>query len=886
MKKFYLIISALMLGFNIVKAQLPTGTYSDYFREGTFLLMEENYDQALNNFLMAYQKDSSSANINYNVGACYLNSPMKKGLAERYLAKAVTNISKNYSPDSPSEKGAPPMALLLYGKALHLNYKFDEASAQYDAFEKAYAKDKDSRADLEFLKSQTMFAKELVAAPINVRVENLGDSINGEYPDFSPVLSADERMLIYTTRRNMPGAEKGLDGQYPEDIVVSYKNDNNIWSGPKSISEFINTSGNEASINLTADGQTLIAFKGISEKDGNIYYSTWDGKSWSSLQDFGSDINSKYWESHACLSADNNVLYFVSDRPGGYGGRDIYRCVKLPNDKWSLAQNVGPIINTKYDEDGPFLHPDGVTMIFASDGHRTMGGFDIFVSIIEEDKKFSEPFNMGYPINTPGDDVFFVTSPDGKRGYFSSSKDGGKGEKDIYMMFIPDAKEKPLALFKGSILPADGEKLPEDLEIIVTNKETGEIVGRYRPKANGTFSTILPPNKNYNFSYQSKGEEFYNEDLYVSNEVTYQEIKKEINLEPVSLLGKVKVKEKAVILNTIVFNNVREKQPVPNAKITLTEKGGADSNFEVDAKGKKEGTPLGFEKSYTVVAEANGKKSEAISFNTIGVKGSKSITQILYLEAKPVKAFDLLLNITVVNAKRKPLPNTSVTLTGNDGSKYDGITDEKGRIQNIELSKDVNYDVLAENSGNVSDKMLFTTLNVTAKKVYEKVITINMVSPVASGNTNGKNGNNDGGTTNGNPNSTTASGNNRNVGCGTAVTYKKYFAYNQNEVEAASDWANLIDGIVSKTKECNPTVKIMSSASQVPTRAYPTNRDLAKSRADNLEAKIKADVAAKGGDASKIEFKLIYQVRGPVYNSDYQDTEKYSKYQYVKVISR
>ena len=891
MKKFYLIIITLILGSNLLKAQLPSGSYSDYFREGTFLLIEENYDMAQKNFLQAYKIDSSSANINYNVGACYLNSATKKSWAERYLAKSITNISKNYNPDSPSEKGAPPMAYLLYGKALHFNYKFDEANAQYDIFEKNYAKDKTSKEEVAFLKMQTTYAKELVAAPINVKVENLGDSINSEYPDFSPVLSADERMIIYTTRRpNSTGGEKGLDGQYSEDIVVAYKDDNNIWSTPKPVSEFINTNGNEASINLTPDGQTLIVYQDIGKGGGDVFFSTWDGKDWSSLQQFGSDVNTKYWETHACLSADNNTLYFVSDRPGGYGGRDIYRCVKLPNGKWSLAQNVGPTINTKYDEDGPFIHPDGITLIFSSNGHKTMGGFDIFVSIIEEDKKFSEPYNMGYPINTPGDDVFFVTSPDGKRGYFSSSKDGGHGEKDIYMMFIPDAKEKPLALFKGGIIPADGEKLPDDLEIVVTNKETGEIVGRYRPKANGTFSTILPPNKNYNFSYQAKGEEFYNEDLYVTNEVTYQEIKKEINLEPVSLLGKVKVKSKGVILNTIVLNNAKDKQPISGAKVTLTEKGGVDTNFDTDAKGKKDGTPLAFDKMYTLVAESNGKKSAVNSFNTVGIKGSKSITQVLFIDGKPAKTFDLFLNVTVVNGKRKPLANTNVTLNGNDGSKYDGVTDAKGHIKNIELFKDVNYDLIGENNGVTSDKVLFTTMNVTAKKVYEKTLVINS-SAIASNNGNNNNGNNNAnnnsGNNNGNNNNNGRSTfNGNNTGCGNAVTYGYYFSYDKNDVNEANDWNSLIDAIVAKTKECNPLVKVMSSASQVPTHAFSSNKELAKSRAENLEAKIKADVAAKGGDASKIDFKSISQVRGPVYEGDYQNKEKYGKYQYVKVIAK
>lgn len=772
MKKNYWLIITLFFCVKLVHAQLPSGKYSDYFREGSFLLGEENYDVALKNFLEAYKLDSSSANINFNVGFCYLNSSSNRGLAERYLAKATTKITKNYSNDNPSEKAAPPLAIFYYGKALHFNYKFDEAIAQYDLFDKEYAKDKKTKEDVAYFREQTIYAKELVAVPLNVKIENLGDSINSIYPDYSPVLSADEATLIYTTRRNTStGGDRTPDGQYYEDIVISYKDQNGIWSSPKSIGQFVNTNGHEGSINLTADGQTLIVFRDDAG-NGNIYFSTWDGKDWSSLQSFGSDINSKYWESHACLSADNNTLYFVSDRPGGYGGRDIYRCVKLPNGAWSKATNVGPTINTKYDEDGPFIHPDGVTLIFASNGHKSMGGFDIFFSTIEEDKKFSEPVNMGYPINTPDDDVFFVSSPDGKRGYFSSAAAGGLGEKDIYTMFIPGAKEKPLALFKGSIVPADGTKLPDDLEIVVTNKETGELVGRYRPKENGTFATILAPNKNYNFSYQAKGQEFYNEDIFVSNDLAYQEIKKEINLDPVNLLGTINPKGKAIVLNTLVLNNTKDKQPVSNAKITLKEKGGSDKDFLVDENGKKDATGLEADKTYTMYAELNGKKSPVTTFNTIGIKGSKTISQIVYLNA-----------------------SSSETENNDNGPKP-------------------------------------------------------------------------------------------NVACGSPVKYRQNFEYNVNDVEEKKDWEILIDGIVSKTKECNPLVKIMSSASQVPTKAFANNHELAESRANKMEEKIKAAVAAKGGDASKIEFKKISAVRGPNYASDYKDKKKYGPFQYVRVIAR
>ena len=777
MKKYCLLILVVLFGINTIKAQLPSGSYTDYFREGMFLVGEENYDMALKNFLEAYKIDSSSANINFNIGFCYLNSSINKGLAEGYLAKSLKDISKNYKSDSPTEKSAPPLAVFYYGKALHINYKFDEAGVQYDNFLNTYARDKATKDDVAYYKEQNEYAKELVIAPINVKIQNLGDSINSTFPDYSPVLSADESSLIYTTRRNTgTGGERLQDGQYYEDIVISYKNANGVWSSPKSVSQNINTPGHDASINLTADGQTLIVFRD-DNGNGNVYFSTWDGKDWSPLQSFGSDINSKYWESHACLSADNNTLYFVSDRPGGYGGRDIYRCVKLPNGAWSKALNVGPIVNTKYDEDGPFIHPDGVTLMFASSGHKSMGGFDIFFTTIEEDKKFAEPVNMGYPINTTDDDVFFVTSPDGKRGYFSSAKDGGFGEKDIYMMSIPDAKEKPLVLFKGAIVAAEGEKLPEDILIVVTNKETGEVVGNYRPKENGTFATILAPNKNYTFSYQVKGQEFYNEDIFVPSDLAYQEIKKEINLDPVNLLGSVKGKAKGVSLNVIVLNNAKDRQPVPNAKITLSQKGGSDVNFDVDVNGKKDATPLEFEKSYTIVAEANGKKSKATQFNTIGLKINKSITEVLYMDDSRVAV---------------------------------------------------------------------------------------------------KGGNNNTDNTNYTP----------NVACGSPVKFKQNFGYNVNEIEEKKDWDVLVDAIVSKTKECNPTVKIMSSASQVPTKAFNGNKALAETRASKMEEKIKAAVTAKGGDASKINFVKISAVRGPVYESDYQNTKKYGPFQYVRVIAR
>jgi tetratricopeptide (TPR) repeat protein len=851
-------------------AQTKAG-YKEYFKEGSFLLLEENYDLALTNFKNAYQIDSSNANINYNVGFCYLNSSTQKVKAESYLEKAVKNISKTYKEDDASEKSAPSIARYYYAKALHLNYKFDEALTQFNLFEgDIKGVDKEWKKELAYDKAACMFAKEASASPLNLQITNVGDSINGEYPDFSPVLSADERMMIYTTRRpNTTGGEKDNNGFYYEDVVVSYKDDNGKWSKPANLSPYINTRGMEASINLSPDGQTLIVYRDAGEGgNGNIYYSTWDGVNWSSLQEFGSDVNTKYWESHACLSADGRALYFVSDRPGGYGGKDIYRCIKLPNGKWSKALNLGKTINTAYNEDGAFIHPDGKTFFFTSEGHKTMGGYDIMFATMEDENHFVDITNMGSPINTPDDDVFYTTSPDGRRAYFSSSKDGGFGEKDIYMISIPDAKEKALALFKGQIIPADGEKLPEEIIIVVTDKNTGEVVGTYRPKmVNGTFTTILPPGREYNFSYQTKDrEEFYNEDVFVTNDLTYQEIKREVNLEPVKLVGKIRAKSKAIILNTIVLNNPKNKKNVPGASIVLQDAGGASQNFVANENGRYEGVTLKTDNTYIVYAESDGKKSKPQTFNTNGIKSAKIINQILYIDgAKASASSGAVLDVLVVNnAKaKKPITNANITLMDADGNKYQAVTDAKGKVKGIDLMEESNYELSASKDAATSEKVMFTTNNLKGVKVIKKTLYLDASSGSSEPST----------------------GNASTVDVDLPNTqYEFYFKFNKNKIdEAATTWTNFISKAVEMSKEKVIVIAIKSSASYVPTRAFRNNKALAQSRARKTQDKILEAIVSKGGNSANIKFKRSSRVGGPKYRSDFRKRKaKYEKHQYVK----
>ncbi len=873
MRIIYCLIFVTFCG--LLGAQTTTPTYADYFQEGVYLLVENNVDKAQKNFEQAYAMDSTSANINYMMGVCYLQSPLEKEKAEYFLEKAVKNVSKNYKGDDPNEKAAAPITHLYYGQALHINYKFDEAIEQFETFRKFVGEE-----DKEFQKiinkeiNTSKLAKEMVAHPLNVIITNLGDSVNSEFPEYSAVFSADERTLIYTTRRpNSLGGLKTEDDKYYEDIVVSYRDDKDQWTKPVPLSTYVNTMGHEASINLSPDGQTLIIFKSDEGKnpegDGNIYYTTFDGNDWSPLKEFGTDVNSEYQESHACLSADGNLLFFSSERPGGEGGKDIYRCIKLPNGKWSKAFNMGPLINTPYDEDGGFIHPDGKTFFFASNGPKSMGGYDIMYATLNDENRFANVTNIGYPINTTDDDVFYVTSPDGQRGYFSSAKAGGYGEKDIYKITIEEKKENFLALFKGQLLAAEGEKLPPDIQIIVTDKESNELIGTYRPRSvNGTFSTILPPGREYNFSYQTdNGEEFYNEDVFVSSDVAYQEIKREVSLEAVKLGGKLRVKKTGITMNAVVLDNARNKKPVPGSRLIVEEEGGSAQFYEPDANGNVNNIILQPEKKYKVYSEVNGKRSQPAEVSTIGLKTARIISQMVYTEGKPEKSVskELLLDVIVKNSRnKKPVPDVSVILSDADGEKQELITDKTGQLKNIELSPETKYELIATKDGHVSEKNTFATGVIGAGKRISQTLVLFYESPEEKERAE-------------------RIRKARYVEPGSQYTFNyKYGRKVVNEKEQR--WIMFIDYITKASQtRASVTVFIRSSASKVPTRGRGGNKKLAAIRGKNFENLIRKNLEERGVDMSKVKFVRSSVVSGPNYKGDWKiGRKKYERYQYVR----
>jgi len=402
MKQLKTISLSIFILFSISNILSQTdNNFDTKFEEAQKTSKEGDYYAALPMYLHLYKTDTSNANINYLIGNCYLQARSNKAKALPYLERALLSISNKYDEGSSKERNAPLLTYKLLGDAYHIHSKFNKAIELYQRYQKELLfykmKDtenlKDAKRKIEMCKT----GLELTAAPLNVKIENMGKSVNSPFADYSPVLTADQSTMIFTTRRSQStGGEILENGKYFEDIYISTF-DNNKWSEAQSIGKPINTDGNEASVGISPDGQEILIYKD-DNGDGNIYSTTLNGDIWTEPIKLNSNINSKHWEPSAFISADGHAIYFTSNRPGGFGGRDIYVSQKDPKGEWGKAVNMGALINTPFDEDAPFIHPDGVTLFFSSNGHNTMGGFDIFFSSLSDDgTKWTSPQKCRVP---------------------------------------------------------------------------------------------------------------------------------------------------------------------------------------------------------------------------------------------------------------------------------------------------------------------------------------------------------------------------------------------------------------------------------------------------------------------------------------------------------
>ncbi|HSZ71882.1 MAG TPA: OmpA family protein [Cytophagaceae bacterium] len=379
-------------------------------------LFEDNfYRKALPFYEQILTTEPNNPKSLFKSGVCYLNRYSKD--------KALVNIQKAYELDPKVDKHVH----YWLGRAYHLNYQFDKAKEEYNVYKNTLGKADSRRKEVEQYIEQVDLSKKFVSVPSNFLVENMGPTINSSFSEHSPVASSNDSTLYFTTRRLKEGEKEEKDGEPFEDIFFSKKNADGSWSAITSLN--LNTSGHDASIQLYDNDTKLLLYR--SSKDGDIFISQKEGEIWGDPKPFN-EINSGDFESDAFVSPDGKTVYFATNHYKKFGDMDIYYITKNEDGSWSKHKEMEGEINTEGDEDAPFITPDGKTLYFSSRGHKGMGGFDVFKSKLQADGSWSDPVNVGYPINTPDDDVYFYYAASDDKAYIASYRDGGYGEKDIY----------------------------------------------------------------------------------------------------------------------------------------------------------------------------------------------------------------------------------------------------------------------------------------------------------------------------------------------------------------------------------------------------------------------------------------------------------------------
>jgi hypothetical protein len=464
------------------------------FERGEYFFNEKSYSLALQEYKKLEIDYPDEEVVLFRIGVCYINMNGDKSRSLDYLIRLNPHKFKKTD-------------LLFYlARANHLNYNFDQAMLMYSQFlNSKHGKGKEKL--IAHLIQNCQNGKDLYASPGPAQIINLGPPVNTEDAEYSPTVSSDESSMIFTY--SGPRSQGGLQsepgvpseaGQYFEDIFETHKDSVGKWTKPEPINS-INTNGPDAAISLSNDGQKLFVFKNTTGEGGDIYLSKLEGATWTEPEPLRGEVNTEAWEGSASLSADEQTLYFSSERPGGYGGRDLYSATLQPDGSWAQVKNLGPKINTEYNDDSPVIHPDGISLYFQSEGHNSMGGNDIFVSMLVNDSVWQDPVNLGYPINTPDDDVFFFPGSGGNRGYYSSGKAGGQGQQDIYLV-DGLARKSRLVMVKGVVTIDDK---PVEASITIADEKKGTELHHHSNSVSGKYLVNLKPDKNFKIKFKAQG---------------------------------------------------------------------------------------------------------------------------------------------------------------------------------------------------------------------------------------------------------------------------------------------------------------------------------------------------------------------------------------------
>lgn len=482
----------------------------------------KSYDQALPHFLEAIQLGEKDPIVYYKTAVCY-----QKSKTSGDHVKAIPYLEYTLA----NGGNVPNTVHYELGELYLQDESIQKAIDSFTKYKEIVKTDKKAIAQADEALDMCHNAITFMSVPRNIKVNNFGSVINTKYTEYNPVVSADESVMAFTALRPNTGKTRTGD-KFIEEIYISYNNSGN-WSEPKVVP--VASDYNVGTAGMSPDGQKMLIFMGGITDPGSLFVINKAGETWSKPGLITPTLNTpKFLESTASITPDGKTIYFASDRLGGQGGLDIYKTQMQANGSWSPPVNLGPEVNTKANEDAPFIHPDQKTLFFTSDGHKTMGGRDIFMTK-QVNGKWTPPENMGYPVNTTANDNYFTLIADGTRAYFSSDRKGGLGEQDIYYLDMPaESSNIPLTMIKGKILNAEtGKPIPTKIYLIdnTTNKKLDFV---YSPDPEtGNYLVILPPSKNYDMIIESEGFLPYTVNINIPNQEYFYELYQMINLKTI-----------------------------------------------------------------------------------------------------------------------------------------------------------------------------------------------------------------------------------------------------------------------------------------------------------------------------------------------------------------
>jgi outer membrane protein OmpA-like peptidoglycan-associated protein/tetratricopeptide (TPR) repeat protein len=501
------------------------------------------YDRAMQTIMLSTEKDQAQTIQNLQKAIEeypeYLDAYVQLGSIYEQNKKydqALSCFDKAYQIDSAYFLPG----YLLYAKAKAGAGRFAEALQLTDHFLAQANLRESSRQNALKWKAHFTFGLESLRENIPFQPVNLGDSINTADPEYFPSLPIDQKMLIFT--RNLHNRN--------EDFFISHLLQDTVWSKALPISGNINSVYNEGGQTISQDGKVLLYT--ICNRPGgmgscDIYYAVKTDSGWSPPQNMGPPVNSPYWDTQPCLSPDNHDLYFVSNRPGGYGGSDIYVCHLQPDGRWSKPQNLGPDINTPGDESSPFIHADNQTLYFASSGLPGLGGVDLYYVRRNPDGSWNKPHNLGYPINTIDHDGSLFVAADGKTAYFASDRSDSRGQLDIYRFTLyPAARPVRTLYVEGYVFDQKtNNRLNATIDLI--DLATGKVLTHIPTDPDGSYMVTLPVGKDYAFNVGKPGYLFYSDHFSLRDTTKWKPFYINIGLQPIELNAH-------ITLNNIFFD--------------------------------------------------------------------------------------------------------------------------------------------------------------------------------------------------------------------------------------------------------------------------------------------------------------------------------------------